>query len=132
MKVTVKNPPKVQVKISGYTGEPTGEIELTENHKTYYVKPYAEAVTNIPDPVLIEKTITANGEYSAQSDNADGYSEVTVNVWQMAEIDLQSLTPVAFGADDGGLYMTTEENEKNTFFLGRDNTGLYVKSGVTI
>ncbi len=30
--------------------------------------------------VLTEKTITANGEYSASGDNADGYSTVTVNV----------------------------------------------------
>ena len=29
---------------------------------------------------LIEKTITANGEYNASSDNADGYSQVNVNV----------------------------------------------------
>ena len=29
---------------------------------------------------LIEKIITENGEYNASSDNADGYSKVTVNV----------------------------------------------------
>ena len=29
---------------------------------------------------LIEKTITTNGEYNAASDNADGYSKVTVSV----------------------------------------------------
>ena len=34
----------------------------------------------IPDPTLIEKSITANGEYVASSDNADGYSSVSVNV----------------------------------------------------
>lgn len=33
-----------------------------------------------PTPTLITKTITANGEYAAASDNADGYSSVTVNV----------------------------------------------------
>lgn len=33
-----------------------------------------------PEPVLIEKTITANGTYNAGADNADGYSSVTVNV----------------------------------------------------
>lgn len=31
---------------------------------------------------LIEKTITANGVYNASDDNADGYSQVTVNVPQ--------------------------------------------------
>jgi hypothetical protein len=48
----------------------------------------AEAITNIadvagsitPEPTLIEKSITANGEYDAEDDNADGYSKVTVNV----------------------------------------------------
>ena len=29
---------------------------------------------------LITKSITQNGTYNASSDNADGYSEVTVNV----------------------------------------------------
>lgn len=33
-----------------------------------------------PAPTLITKTITANGNYNAASDNADGYSGVTVNV----------------------------------------------------
>lgn len=33
-----------------------------------------------PTPTLIAKTITANGNYNAASDNADGYSGVTVNV----------------------------------------------------
>lgn len=29
---------------------------------------------------IVAKTITANGTYNASSDNADGYSPVTVNV----------------------------------------------------
>lgn len=33
-----------------------------------------------PQPTLIIKQITANGTYSAEDDNADGYSEVTVDV----------------------------------------------------
>ena len=33
-----------------------------------------------PEPTLITKTIAANGTYSAEDDNADGYSAVTVNV----------------------------------------------------
>ena len=32
-----------------------------------------------PEPVLIAKTVTANGTYSAEDDGADGYSSVTVN-----------------------------------------------------
>lgn len=31
-------------------------------------------------PTLITKQITENGTYVAESDNADGYSQVTVNV----------------------------------------------------
>lgn len=34
----------------------------------------------VPEPVLIEKTITQNDTYNAEDDNADGYSAVTVNV----------------------------------------------------
>lgn len=47
-----------------------------------------EAIANItavaaniaPEPTLITKSITANGTYTASTDNADGYSAVTVNV----------------------------------------------------
>lgn len=31
-------------------------------------------------PTLVTKQITENGTYTAADDNADGYSEVTVNV----------------------------------------------------
>lgn len=37
-----------------------------------------------PTPTLITKSITANGSYNAASDNADGYSSVTVNVPEIA------------------------------------------------
>lgn len=37
-------------------------------------------VENYPVPTLIEKTITEKGTYSASNDNADGYSQVTVNI----------------------------------------------------
>jgi hypothetical protein len=37
------------------------------------------------DATLKEKTITANGTYHATSDDADGYSQVTVNVNQATE-----------------------------------------------
>ena len=94
VKVTIKNPPRIQVKIAGYTGEPTGKIVLKENHKTYNVKAYAEAETDIPDPI--------------------------------AEIDPSSLEPVVFGADSGGLYMSTENEDEKIFYLGRDIIGLYV------
>lgn len=44
---------------------------------------FVSAVQDIPTgttPTLITKTITENGTYDAEDDNADGYSEVTVNV----------------------------------------------------
>lgn len=36
-----------------------------------------------PEPVLKEKTVTANGTYNAEDDNADGYSSVTAAVPQL-------------------------------------------------
>ena len=53
----------------------TGDLEVI----------YRSQGTAIPVPVpipttLIEKTITQNGTYSAEDDNADGYSEVVVDV----------------------------------------------------
>lgn len=44
---------------------------------------FVSAVQNIPTgggSTLISKSITANGTYNASSDNADGYSQVTVAV----------------------------------------------------
>lgn len=43
---------------------------------------FITAIENIPSVsgTLITKSITANGTYNASSDNADGYSSVTVNV----------------------------------------------------
>ena len=41
---------------------------------------YAASVSGDETVTLITKTITANGTYNASSDNADGYSSVTVNV----------------------------------------------------
>ena len=39
-----------------------------------------EPVSGSATKVLTTKTVTANGTYNASSDNADGYSSVTVNV----------------------------------------------------
>lgn len=44
-----------------------------------------------PQPTLITKQITANGTYSAEDDNADGYSEVTVAVPDASIAILDSL-----------------------------------------
>ena len=42
----------------------------------------ASAISSIPtvDPTLISKSISANGTYNADDDNADGYDSVSVNV----------------------------------------------------
>lgn len=52
------------------------------------------------DPIVIEKTITENGIYNASTDNADGYSKVTVNV------EGGETTPVFSGISYG--YLTAD------------------------
>lgn len=60
--------------------EPTGTQTITENG-IVDVKDKEYADVNVQaTPTLISKTITANGEYDAEDDEADGYSDVTVNV----------------------------------------------------
>ena len=62
--------------------DPTIEgLSVTENG-TYSEpgKAYSPVIVEVPEPTLITKSITANGTYSASADNADGYSQVTVNV----------------------------------------------------
>lgn len=59
---------------------------------TYKPGQMAGAIANLPDaPVLVAKTITANGEYDPEDDNADGYSGVTVTV-PSSQPNLQSKT----------------------------------------
>lgn len=56
---------------------PSGEIEITAN-RIYNVTDKASARVIVPEKTLTTKTITANGTYNATDDNADGYSQVTV------------------------------------------------------
>lgn len=58
--------------ISAKSGEP---LPLT-------IAQMQSAVEDIPTPTLVTKSITANGTYHAVDDNADGYSDVLVNVPQ--------------------------------------------------
>ncbi len=57
---------------------------------------YATAIDNIPSggggSTLITKSITQNGTYNASSDNADGYSSVTVNVSTVTPTGTISIT----------------------------------------
>ena len=70
---------KASVNVEGTT--PTGTTTITENG-TYDVTEYASASVNVEgtEPTLITKTITVNGTYSAEDDDADGYSDVSINV----------------------------------------------------
>ena len=57
------------------------QLSVTENG-TYSEagKAYSPVIVEVPDPVLKTKSITDNGTYNASEDNADGYSQVSVNV----------------------------------------------------
>lgn len=59
-----------------------------------------------PEPTLITKSITANGVYSAEDDNADGYSSVTVNTPEPNNIDVMTSDNMIFSKElksDGSL-----------------------------
>lgn len=149
----VHNPPRAALKASGYIGSPEGDIELTENDKTYNVTSFASATVKIPEeektvtpsavkqeitpdsgllskvtvlpasleertvtptivqqtitpeapaiglskvtvgatlppPILVSKQITENGTYTADDDNADGFSEVAVKVDDSSKVIL--------------------------------------------
>lgn len=56
-----------------------GTLSITSN-SVYDTTLFSQVSVAIPDPVLISKTITENGEYDPASDNADAYSHITVNV----------------------------------------------------
>lgn len=62
--------------------QPSGDLEITENG-TFDVTDKASVTVEVEGSAeanLIEKTITANGTYSASANGADGFSKVVVNV----------------------------------------------------
>ena len=85
------------VSLGSDTGEPfimyrdraTRMVGVTNRSAgSWYIKIEKQVSTSA---TLIEKTITANGTYDAEDDNADGYSSVTVNV-PSGSPTIQSLT----------------------------------------
>lgn len=70
----------------------------------------AQTVASIPEavqPTLITKQITENGTYTAADDNADGYSDVTVDVVDTKFVDVVQRT-------------ATSINDYNVFTIGND------------
>lgn len=61
-----------------------------------------------PTPSLVSKNIAANGTYAAASDNADGYSEVVVNVPGIVPSGSKSIT--ANGLHDVTQYASADVN----------------------
>ena len=57
-----------------------GDNNFWSEGDTAEVQYRGSGATTIITPTLVSKTITENGTYSAEDDNADGYDEVTVNV----------------------------------------------------
>ena len=94
----------------------------------------ANTVASIPtgsSPTLITKQIIENGTYAAEDDNADGYSEVTVNVPSGIPIDEDSSTPLVFGIDNDGFYFSDTPADETPVSFGRDAGGIYVAGGAT-
>ena len=77
------------------------QLNVTENG-TYSEtgKAYSPVIVEVPEPTLITKTITENGTYTASADNADGYSQVTVNVPYMEK--KSALGDIASFSDGAG------------------------------
>lgn len=71
----------------------TGDIYLFDGESKTWNKASSGGGGGGGSATLIEKSITANGTYTASDDNADGYSEVTVDVTAIGMPKLA--TPVA-------------------------------------
>ena len=44
-------------------------------------------------------------------------------------IDPNSQTPIVFGIDENGFYMSDTATDETPFYIGRDANGLYVTDG---
>ncbi|MBQ9898552.1 MAG: hypothetical protein IJM44_03745 [Ruminococcus sp.] len=88
----------------------------------------------LPSGVLVTKTITANGTYSAESDEADGYSSVSVEVEPVLQD--KTVTPTTsqqtITADEGKDGLGTVTVSAVTAAIDENITAGNIKSGVTI
>lgn len=62
------------------TSDTTAVAADVAQGKTFHLADGSAATGTAAGATLVTKTVTANGTYSAEDDDADGYSEVTVNV----------------------------------------------------
>lgn len=84
-------------------------------------------------PVLIEKTITENGTYNALSDNADGYSSVTVNVPSGGGETFEfSVTVTAEKTGEEQMPATLVSNKTYSEIVSAFNNGDKIKPTITI
>lgn len=95
-----------------------------------YVESDIEVAVPSSTPTLITKQITANGTYNAASDNADGFSEVTVSVvavGKLPQVVDRSVTSID-AADLAGVTLIG-----NSAFRGCDRlSSIIVPSNVTL
>lgn len=77
-----------------------------------------------PEPVLVEKTVTANGIYAAEDDNADGYSIIDVDVAQTySDISCTMQQYKAMESHDSHTIYTVTDGAKTYKYLGDDPIG---------
>lgn len=82
----------------------TDRIRVRTNLPTAEIEDVAEAVENMKEYKLGTKTITENGIYTANSDNLDGYQEISVNV----------ATSSGGVSGEGGIYLAASISERDS------------------
>ena len=99
---------------------------------------FVSDISTIPNPVtptLITKSITSNGTYNASSDNADGYSQVTVDVSAQPTVKQGTITYNTTYATSGNLYSVGADDLYvgiyGSFYINAISSGI-INSGNTI
>lgn len=106
---------------------PTGSINITQNG-TYDVTEKASAVVSVSGqaPTLITKSISTNGTYNASSDNADGYSQVTVNV----PTPTPSYDTPTVSVSAAGVVTATANGKSNTHQLSSSDDADFIAANI--